>query len=774
MPLPRAHSQRQVHAGQPNRTRPPPVSASSAKSASAATSPRSASAASNGVSPGSAKSPPSTEYVKSRLAKLYMSPKASKIPTLQQPQHAAVRTALSPIASPAADKRALLPHLEPCTEPQTRSQSSSPSVSLSASLNSRTDPTSMHGHSPLLAPLPSSLSASPVRSHSSTSLSQASVPAIAAPSASSQHLPLPSGPLLPDHLSPRWVDWKKDEQDEEHKENDAPQLGTASHSVQPAVRPVSPLLAPSSPSPSQPLAPASAALSVPPFALPVVTSSASAASADSSTSSARTLQHSVSLPPVLEGERESSHSEARTERARQEKADAAQQVLRSASLPLSIATAAPSPPLPPPAVPAVTVDTSAEENARGVRHRGSSVTRIERLVSPTAADRAADQPSASNDAIPEGDEAVESVPVPATARLSIDATSPTDSAAVADAAPLSSTRGGRHNSIEGAGDGDYPLSPFSAAQAFDTLAAQNTAVALLQPQFNPMSYTLQQQQLMPHVAQPYLPPHMAGFAPALAAHPYAMHPAYALSHPAMPGLPMPMHGMPYGAHPMDPHYQYLLMQQHQQQQHQAMMAAQLEPPRSYSSASYHAYSPAPATLRSPAHSISYTPQPQLRYAPTPTGLYPQPPATFAQSRLSLASSPSPVPSGGSGASGLTDTQARLAFFRDVANNRHADVKEQLERGMPPSATDRNGNTPLHVACQHGLRRIVKSLLRVGADINAANREGNTPLHMCYAYHYEELGDYLKSKGANDRKLNSFGMSCYDGLKPASEGPDTPA
>ena len=477
----------------------------------------------------------------------------------------------------------------------------------------------------------------------------------------------------------------------------------------------------------------------------------------------------MSLPPVLEGERETSSSSTAVNADRDEqKQDRAQQVLRSASMPLSPRDTAPSLPPAQPALPTVVIDTSTDWDAVRGRVKNSSVTRIERLITPRGTSRTIDEASI---AIAEGDETAESMAVTERARLSIDATSPAESSAAAEAVLLTSTRSGRHNSIPGGGD--YPLSPLSAAQAFDTLAAQNSSVTPLQltpPQFTPMAHPLHMQQ-MAQLAQPYATPLMSGFSQAMSAHPYAMLPGYG---PAMPG--MPMAGMPFGAHPMDVQYQhYLLLQQQHQQQQQALMAvvaAQAEPSRSQSSASFHSYSPAPFT-RSPAQTVSYTPHASMHYAPTPAH-YPQPPATFSPSPLSFAS-PSPHPSAygqppplsrTTTSAQLTDTQARLAFFRDIANNRHADVKEQLERGMTAHCTDRNGNTPLHIACQHGLRRIVKSLLRVGADINAGNREGNTPLHMCYAYHYEELGDYLKSKGANDRKLNVFGMSCYDGLKPA--------
>ena len=73
-----------------------------------------------------------------------------------------------------------------------------------------------------------------------------------------------------------------------------------------------------------------------------------------------------------------------------------------------------------------------------------------------------------------------------------------------------------------------------------------------------------------------------------------------------------------------------------------------------------------------------------------------------------------------------------------------------------------GNTLLSIACQNGLKRAAKLVLRRGADINAQNHKGNTPLHFCYTYGYgDTLGAYLTSKGADTTVRNHDGMTCYD-------------
>ena len=57
--------------------------------------------------------------------------------------------------------------------------------------------------------------------------------------------------------------------------------------------------------------------------------------------------------------------------------------------------------------------------------------------------------------------------------------------------------------------------------------------------------------------------------------------------------------------------------------------------------------------------------------------------------------------------------------------------------------------------------MVKYLLRRGADINAQNFKGNSSLHFAFGYRYEDLGNYLLSKGANAELTNEDGHTCYE-------------
>lgn len=56
-----------------------------------------------------------------------------------------------------------------------------------------------------------------------------------------------------------------------------------------------------------------------------------------------------------------------------------------------------------------------------------------------------------------------------------------------------------------------------------------------------------------------------------------------------------------------------------------------------------------------------------------------------------------------------------------------------------------------------------NVTRAGADLNKQNLNGETVLHFAYAYGFDDLGDYLKSKGADDTIVNIDGLTPYEGL-----------
>ena len=107
------------------------------------------------------------------------------------------------------------------------------------------------------------------------------------------------------------------------------------------------------------------------------------------------------------------------------------------------------------------------------------------------------------------------------------------------------------------------------------------------------------------------------------------------------------------------------------------------------------------------------------------------------------------------------------IFSYVRNAEYDGVDAMLDEGVDVNSADDNGNTPLLVAAQQGLKKIAKLLLRRGANINQTNLAGNTVLHYCFAYSFESLGDYFIKKGADDSIANAEGLTCYEGLSQES-------
>ena len=99
----------------------------------------------------------------------------------------------------------------------------------------------------------------------------------------------------------------------------------------------------------------------------------------------------------------------------------------------------------------------------------------------------------------------------------------------------------------------------------------------------------------------------------------------------------------------------------------------------------------------------------------------------------------------------------------VKNGKLAELEEALDEDVAVDTADEHGCTLFILACQQGNKRLAKFLLRRGAKMNAQTLDGNTVLHFCYFYNYEELAEYLKSKGADDSLLNADGLTCYEGL-----------
>ena len=104
------------------------------------------------------------------------------------------------------------------------------------------------------------------------------------------------------------------------------------------------------------------------------------------------------------------------------------------------------------------------------------------------------------------------------------------------------------------------------------------------------------------------------------------------------------------------------------------------------------------------------------------------------------------------------------IFNTALTGGYKEVGEIIDAGAPINATDENGNTPLHAACQGGSLNTVKALLRRECETNAQNRHGNTPLHYAYAFGHQDVAEYLVRKGnASQEVRNIYGHCACEGL-----------
>jgi ankyrin repeat protein len=72
----------------------------------------------------------------------------------------------------------------------------------------------------------------------------------------------------------------------------------------------------------------------------------------------------------------------------------------------------------------------------------------------------------------------------------------------------------------------------------------------------------------------------------------------------------------------------------------------------------------------------------------------------------------------------------------------------IDRGAAFGATNRDGSTPLHWACDAGYESIATMLIDRGADVNATDGHGSTPLHPACEDAHESIISMLIARGAD--------------------------
>src|SRR3954466_3186498 len=87
------------------------------------------------------------------------------------------------------------------------------------------------------------------------------------------------------------------------------------------------------------------------------------------------------------------------------------------------------------------------------------------------------------------------------------------------------------------------------------------------------------------------------------------------------------------------------------------------------------------------------------------------------------------------------------FVFAVANDRAAQVRELLQRGVDPNTTDKGGDPALLVAARAGYQDTLCVLLAGRATVDRANAYGDTPLKVAALNGHLEIVRMLRERGA---------------------------
>lgn len=116
-----------------------------------------------------------------------------------------------------------------------------------------------------------------------------------------------------------------------------------------------------------------------------------------------------------------------------------------------------------------------------------------------------------------------------------------------------------------------------------------------------------------------------------------------------------------------------------------------------------------------------------------------------------------------------DKNGRTYLARACNNNDLEAAKARLsERPEDLNMEDNAGNTPLQIAALEGFEEIVEFLLSKGAEVNARNVDKDTPLLDAVENGHVEVVKLLLKNGANPRLANAKGDEPYEMVHPDDE------
>ncbi len=92
------------------------------------------------------------------------------------------------------------------------------------------------------------------------------------------------------------------------------------------------------------------------------------------------------------------------------------------------------------------------------------------------------------------------------------------------------------------------------------------------------------------------------------------------------------------------------------------------------------------------------------------------------------------------------------------NDKQGVIKQFKESNAALAIKNKEGNTPLHLACELGYREIVQSILAEGPDVNARNYKYATPLHSAVEEGHKGVIKLLVEAGAEIETRNNLSQT----------------
>ncbi|KAH7724429.1 hypothetical protein AAVH_07903 [Aphelenchoides avenae] len=109
-----------------------------------------------------------------------------------------------------------------------------------------------------------------------------------------------------------------------------------------------------------------------------------------------------------------------------------------------------------------------------------------------------------------------------------------------------------------------------------------------------------------------------------------------------------------------------------------------------------------------------------------------------------------------------DSNPKELFFHVVKNSDTEQARKMLElQADLIDASDTDGQTPLHWACDAGHNEVVQLLVNSGADVNARDKDGLTPLHYAAMCSHPLTVRLLLDKGADPKIRDNDDQTPFD-------------